>query len=98
MSRHSNKHWLREKEYYILKKIYYDLYYLHSSSAEAEINGRLHRKFWNEFCGFFNTAPKKYRKQLNRRQRAKAKQVLHEIMSGKEKPFEDNYRDCNWYW
>jgi len=98
MSRHGNKYWIREKEYYTLKKIYYDLYYPYSSTAESEIDRRLHSKFWNEFCGFFNTAPKRYRKLLNRRQRAKARIALHNLMKGKEISFEDNYKDCNWYW
>lgn len=98
MSRHGNKHWLREKEYYVLKKIYYSIYFSDKTSISSDIDRRLNSKFWNEFCGFFNTAPKKYRKHLNRRQRAKAKNALHSLMKGKEISFEDNYKDCNWYW
>lgn len=98
MSRHGNKHWIREKEYYSLKRIYYDLYYPYSSTAESEIGRRLHYKFYDEFCGFFNTAPKRYRKALNRIQRAKAKQALFRELDGHEVCYEDNYKDCAWYW
>jgi hypothetical protein len=98
MRKHGNKYWLREKEYRMLKGIYYSLYYPHSSAAESEIGRRLNFKFYDEFCGFFNTAPKRYRKLLNRRQRARSKQVLHRMLDGKEAIFEDNYKDCAWYW
>lgn len=98
MGKHGNKYWLREKEYRMLKSAYYDLYYLSSSPAESEIGRRLHFRFYDEFCGFFNTAPKRYRKMLNRRQRARSRQSLRRLVEGKDAIFEDNYKDCSWYW
>jgi hypothetical protein len=108
MSKHTNKHWLREKEFISLE-MEYD--YLCNSLPRArrwgrslpntrleEIDRKLLYKFYNEHHGHWNTAPKHYRKMLNKIQRAKAKQILHKILDGKEPCFEDNYRGCNWYW
>lgn len=108
MSKHTNKHWLREKEYISLKKehdyIYdstprYPKWSRPQNSRLCEINERLRQKFHNEYNGYFNSAPWWYRNMLNRAQRAKSKQVLHRIMKGDENYiFEDNYKDAPWYW
>jgi hypothetical protein len=97
--KHNNKHWLREKEYYSLKKSYYSDFYCSGTSIEYEIEKRLYSKFWNQMFGLYHTAPKHYRKSLNRVQRAKSKQVLHKIIKGYDSYiFEDNYKDAPWYW
>jgi hypothetical protein len=98
MSKHNNKHWLREKEYRSLKNSYYSDFYCTGSSTEAEIEERLYSKFWNEMCGFYHTAPKHYRKTLNKIQRAKSKKTLIRELNGYDVSYEDNYKDCSWYW
>ncbi len=98
MNKHHNKHWLREKEYRSLKNLYYSDFYCTRTTTESEMEERLYSKFWNEFCGFFYTAPKHYRKTLNRIQRAKSKQTLIRELKGYDVSYEDNYKDCNWYW
>ena len=108
MSKHTNKHWLREKEYISLKKEYNRLYdsiprypkwRSPQNSRLDEINEKLNQKFYNEYNGYFKSAPWWYRNMLNRIQRAKSKQVLHRIMKGDENYiFEDNYKDAPWYW
>lgn len=98
MNKHNNKHWLREKEYRSLKNLYYSDFYCTKTSTEAEMEARLYSKFWNEMCGFYHTAPKHYRKTLNRIQRAKSKQTLIRELNGYDVSYEDNYKDCSWYW
>jgi hypothetical protein len=107
MSKHTNKHWLREKEFISLKTEHSDLWVslprvrwrLMPNTRMEEIDRKLLYKFYNEYHGHWNTAPKHYRKSLNRIQRAKAKQVLHRLLKGDDDfIFEDNYRGCNWYW
>ena len=103
MSKHTNKHWLREKEYISLNKEYDSTprsrWSRPQNSRLCEINERLRQKFHNEYNGYFNSAPWWYRNMLNRRQRAKSKRVLHRIMKGDENYiFEDNYKDAPWYW
>jgi cation transport regulator ChaB len=109
MSKHNNKHWLREKEYISLKK---ELEYLHDitpryprwrqpqNSRLSEVKEKLSQKFYNEYNGYFNSAPWWYRNMLNRAQRAKSKQVLHKIIKGDDENyiFEDIYKDAHWYW
>ena len=110
MSKHTNKHWLREKEYISLIKErdllwdylprYRRLYSNNRSNSRlVYINQRLEHKFFNEYCGKYHTAPWWYRNMLNRSQRAKSKQSLHRIIKGDENViFEDNYRNAPWYW
>lgn len=108
MSKHANKHWLREKEFISLKMEYEYLYDTVprtrrwggpiGTTRMEEINRKFLYKFYNEYHGKWNTAPRHYRKSLNKIQRAKAKQILHKILDGKEYCFEDNYRGCSWYW
>jgi hypothetical protein len=98
MNKHHNKHWLREKEYRSLKNLYYSDFYCTRTSTEAEIEERLYSKFWNKFCGHYHTAPKHYRKTLNRTQRSKSKQTLIRELNGYDVSYDDNYKDCSWYW
>ena len=110
MSKHTNKHWLREKEYTSLIKErdliwdslprYRRLYSNNRSNSRlVYINQRLEHKFFNEYCGKYHTAPWWYRNMLNRSQRAKSKKSLHRIMKGDEDViFEDRYKDASWYW
>ena len=105
--KHLNKHWLREKEYISLKKELDELYYTIPmvrwrrlpNVRVSEINRRIDFKFYNEEHGMYHTAPKWYRKMKNRIQRAKSKQTLYRtINTGDDYSFEDNYKDCPWYW
>ncbi len=106
MSKHTNKYWRREKEFISLQMEYDYLYYsltrinwrIPSNSRVDEINRKFQYKFYNEYSGRWNTSPKHYRKMLNRKQRKKSKQILYQLMNGKDICFEDNYRGCNWYW
>ena len=98
MNKHHNKHWLREKEYRSLKNLYYSDFYCTRTSTEAEIEERLYSKFWNKYCGHYHTAPKHYRKTLNRTQRSKSKQTLIRELNGYDVSYDDNYKDCSWYW
>ena len=110
MSNHTNKLWLREKEYISLIKErrmiwdslprYRRLYSGNRTNSRlVYINQKLEHKFFNEFRGMYHTAPWWYRNMLNRSQRAKSKLVLHKIMKGDEDYiFEDNYKDAPWYW
>lgn len=112
MSKHTNKHWLREKEFISLETEYSNLWDTLQRSAfprrwgrimpntrVEEINRKFRYKFYDEYYGHWHTAPKHYRKTLNRIQRARAKQTLYKMLNGDENVnFEDNYKDCNWYW
>jgi len=106
MSKHTNKHWLREKEYI---SILQEEDFLYSTLSRyrfrvvpnkrlSEINYKLNHKFFNEYRGKYRTAPKWYRKMLNRTQRAKSKQTLYRDLQGYDVSYEDNYKDCAWYW
>lgn len=105
--KHLNKHWLREKEYISLKieddALYDSLprrrYRILPNTRVEEINRKLRYKFYNEEHGRYHTAPKWYRKMKNRIQRAKSKQTLYKIINtDNDYCFEDNYKDCPWYW
>jgi len=107
MSKHNNKYWLREKQYRSLLKERESIwdettwrYGLRSQHKRLqEIYEILKQRFYDEEYGWYQTAPKHYRKTLNRIQRAKQKQVMHKIISGEENfVFEDSYKDAPWYW
>lgn len=108
MSKHTNKYWLREKELISLKMEHDYLYdtaprarrwgYPIPSTRIEEIDRKLLYKFYDEYHGKWKTSPRYYRKMLNKKQRSKAKKILHNILDGKDYCFEDNYRGCNWYW
>lgn len=102
MSKHTNKYWIREKEFISLKKerdiLLWELR-LYSSNRLKYIDKKLNHKFFNEYRGMYHTAPWYYRNMLNRRQRYKSKKVVHKILKGQEDVlFEDNYKDAPWYW
>ena len=109
MSKHTNKHWLREKEYISLKIehsiIWKEFSYswkcrgYSTDSRMGEIRIRL-KNFYNEERGQYRTAPHWYRNMLNRRQRAKSRIVLYKtiMIEDYDYVFQDNYRDAPWYW
>lgn len=106
MSKHSNKYWLKEKEYISLKiesdslwneRCYYRNYV--KSVREEEICRKFLYKFFEMEHHYLKTAPKWYRKHLNQIQRTKQKRVIYKIVNGKyDYVFEDNYKDAPWYW
>ena len=109
MSKHTNKHWIREKEYISLineRGRIWDSTTTNKWSSRFTTNSRLsyverklEHKFFNEYSGRYQTAPWWYRNMLNRRQRSKSKQVIHKILKGYDDyTFEDNYKDAPWYW
>lgn len=106
MSKHSNKHWIREKEFISLKmeeELLWDTlprsrWRILPDSRFKEVNRKLLYKFYNEMYGKFHTAPKWYRKMKNKIQRAKSKQTLYRLLNDRDVSFEDNYRDAPWYW
>jgi len=106
MSKHTNKHWLREKEYISLVREEHHLYStlcryrwrITPNQRLAEVDEKLKQKFFNESRGKYRTAPKWYRKVLNRSQRAKSKQTLYRELQGYDVSYEDNYKNCAWYW
>lgn len=107
--KHGNNYWEREKEYISLLR--YDAY-LYSTAPRStryrwrinpnseidRVKNKLRYKFYNEYHGKYRTAPKWYRKMLNRQQRAKSKQTLYRELQGYDVCYEDNYRGCSWYW
>ena len=108
MSKHTNKHWLKEKEYLSLKEEYESLYdslprcrwRILPNSRVDEINRKFLYKFYNEDYGHRYSAPKWFRKMLNKTQRAKSKQTLYKIVNIEgDYIFDDNYKDAAWlYW
>ena len=79
MSKHTNKHWLREKEYTSLQREENFLYStlsiyrwrVVSNKRLSEIDYKLNHTFFNEYRGKYRNAPKWYRKMLNRTKRSK---------------------------
>jgi hypothetical protein len=66
---------------------------------EAEIESILLTNFYHEYDIRHRKAPKHFRKSLNRSQRAKSKQTLHNIVyKNMECDFEDDYRGADWLW
>lgn len=65
-----------------------------------EIESILDTKFYHESINYYRyrKAPKHFRKYLNRSQRYKSKQILFNIMNGKDCEFCDNYRGADWRW
>lgn len=65
---------------------------------EAELEAEIRQKYYGDYNN--RSAPKGFRKELNKRQKAKAKQVLYNlIFKEKDKEFEDNYKSARWlYW
>lgn len=65
---------------------------------ESEIRSEINSKFYNN-KRWRKNAPKKFRKHLNKKQRAKSKQILHNIVyKNCDLEFVDNYRNANWLW
>lgn len=104
MKRHNNKHWKKEK-YYIsllmeLDRLY-DISDFKNRKHNSEIN-RVKRKlkynFYGLYYGWASTAPKRYRKQLNRCRRKKSKNTLKRELQGYQVSYDDNYKDGPWYW
>lgn len=107
--KHGNKHWEREKEYISLLMEKTNIretaprngrrwWRVAPNERLSEIEEKLRHKFYNEYRGMYRTAPKWYRKMLNKSQRAKSKQTLYRELQGYDVCYEDNYKDCAWYW
>ncbi len=66
----------------------------------SEIKYQLEANHYDRFYRWYASAPKSFRKILNKSQRAKAKNILHNIYyKEKEMEFEDNYKSASWlYW
>lgn len=103
MSKHTNKYWLREKEFISLEMEYDFLYSISRNrmtfqeSRFSEISRKLNHKFHIEYNG--RSAPKWYRNMLNRKQRSKSKSTLSKLpMIDYDYIFEDNFKDSSWYW
>ena len=108
MSKHTNKHWLREKEFISLKMEYDFLrnitvrshrYRSLDDSVEStriqEVIRSLNNKFHNEYNG--GKAPRWYRNMLNRKQRAKSKLILYKTINIEgDYIFDDNFKDAAW--
>lgn len=105
-----NKYYLRDKHFlsliresdYILKSIYTfsntKLNRLKSTRLD-EIEEILIQRYYNEYRGKYNTAPKWYRKILNKRQRLKSKRKIELEVNGHDDTcYDDNYKGCSWYW
>lgn len=94
--KHGNKHWEREKLFRALRMEFLgrDV----SESRDAWISSYFDNNFY-EWNVYYNSAPKYFRKMLNRVRRAKQKQTLHKILKGYNAEFDDNYKDAAWlYW
>jgi hypothetical protein len=64
---------------------------MRSNSLFNKIDGYWYGDNWN--------APKWYRRHLNRRQKTKAKKLIHNFLrNGEEDGLSPNYRDASWYW
>lgn len=107
MKRHNNKYWKREKEYISLlmelDRLYdtsfdYKRWKRTSNSEIDQIRRKLRFKFYHLYYGWYNTAPKHYRKQLNRSRRKESKNTLRRELQGYEVSYNDNYKDASWYW
>ena len=69
-----------------------------SESRDAWISSYFDNNFY-EWNVYYNSAPKHYRKMLNRGRRAYNKQILVKILKGIDAEFYDNYKDAAWsYW
>ena len=104
MRKFENKHLKREKEYRSLINYFYALYRMertsHNQSEITKVRNKLKSKFFNEFRGPYQTAPHFYRRYKNRIQRNITKKVVFNYTRDPEFEmiFEDNYKDCAWYW
>ena len=84
-----------KKEYKTRIKLYSPIL----EQEESEIKSKLISDFYYENKRKNSKAPKSFRKLLNRSQRAKSKQVLHNIVyKNKEQEFLDNYKGADWLW
>ena len=94
--KHGNKHWEREKLFRALRIEFLSRDV--SESRDAWISSYLDNNFY-EWNVYYNSAPKHYRKILNRGRRAYNKQILVKILKGIDAEFYDNYKDAAWlYW
>lgn len=94
--KHGNKHWEREKLFRALRIEFLSRDV--SESRDAWISSYFDNNFY-EWNVYYNSAPKHYRKMLNRGRRAYNKQILVKILKGIDAEFYDNYKDAAWsYW
>lgn len=104
--------WGRWKSYYCtVPKFYFEVKYRKCyktkekifdpilQQEEYELEYQIDKKFYHKQRSERYKAPKYFRKSLNRSQRAKSKQTLHNIVYKKMQcEFEDNYRGADWLW
>lgn len=69
-----------------------------SSSEINRVRKKLRYKYYNEYYGWHHTAPKHYRKYLNRVRRKQSKKTLRREIMGYDVVYTDNYKDASWYW
>lgn len=105
MKKHNNKHWKREKEYISLlmelDRLYDTLgFKARDNNSEIDrVKRKLRYKFYGLYDGWYSTAPKHFRKHLNRCRRKKSKKTLKKELQGYEVSYDDNYKDASWsYW
>lgn len=106
MKRYTNKHWIKEKEFISLIREMDFLYKLLprykwrvvDDSRISHIERELYDKFYYRYLGKYKSAPKWYRKMLNRKQRHKSNNTLYKQLNNLNVSYEDNYKDSGWYW
>lgn len=106
MKRHNNKYWKKEKEYISLLNQLDLLCDIHpvfrwriSGDSQIErIRRKLRLDFYGLYYGWTNTAPKHYRKYLNKKRRKSSKNTLRRELMGYDVSYDNNYKDASWYW
>jgi hypothetical protein len=107
MSKHLNKHWIREKEFISLNLELDFLYdsnigphgfrFRVSNSRISEIDNKLIAKFYNEYHGRYRTPPKHYKRLLNKRLRAKSKMTLFKLINISDNYVFEDRPDGSWW-
>lgn len=83
-----------EKEYRTKVKLFDEVL----KQEESELYSILNNKFFDKRFSY-NSAPKHFRKTLNRKLRYKSKSILYNIVKNeKDIEFVDNYKNCSWLW
>lgn len=98
MNKHFNKYWLREKEYYSLKKYSWRIraknwndHLFYDNTEEIEIEQKIEKIRYKKKYDF-DGVPRYFRKYLNRKQRYKSKRDIRNILDGKLSKFTPCYK------